>query len=77
MSELLPIQVTAKDICKAFGKISRRTLHRWQNDDPDFPKPTYIRVGAATLWDREEVLDFIELRKAKARENEQGAYNAE
>ena len=76
MTKKLPVNVKAKDVCEAFGGISRRTLHRWEDKDPDFPMPTYKEDGAATLWLREDILDYMELRKKKARENEQGANDA-
>jgi prophage regulatory protein len=51
------------EVCHVTGA-SRATIWRWANDDQSFPKP-YRLSPAITVWDEDEILQWIALKKAQ------------
>ena len=50
-------------VCDLTG-VSRATVWRWVKTDQSFPKPFSLSPGV-TVWDEQELFDWIEAQKAK------------
>lgn len=50
-------------VCDRIGA-SRSTVWRWVRDDASFPRPFKLSAGT-TVWDEQEILDWIEAKKAQ------------
>ncbi len=55
--------LSATQVCKKFGNISKRTLSRWQ-EKRNFPAPTISYRGGSNLWTASDILEWeISLKK--------------
>jgi len=58
-----PLFLTFADVGAMFGHKSAKTVGRWIQTIPGFPKP--VRVGCSRLFIREEVEAYVEKLKEK------------
>lgn len=50
---------STKEVCKYFGGITARTLHRWKDRENDpFPKPKHSGLGAKSLYEAKSVVNW-------------------
>ena len=38
--------IRESDLRQLFGGVASFTIYRWRKDDPDFPKPDFVRTSA-------------------------------
>jgi predicted DNA-binding transcriptional regulator AlpA len=49
--------VDVKDLMR-FSKVTRRTVYKWIEEEPNFPRP--FKIGLKLFWKRSEIESYIE-----------------
>ena len=56
--------LTDRDVAQLL-QVSRKTVHRLTEEDPDFPRP--VKVGRQDRWTFGDIRDWQKLQKLKAK----------
>ena len=57
--------LTSAQLCERLGKLSTRTLHRWQQKEVNpLPEPTIRPSGTCNLWSADDIYAWEEREKA-------------